>query len=703
MVRLPELFGGREYDLAVEPNSPEPRSGMNPDDVARANFSTVRKGYDQMEVKAFLVSVAAELRRAITEMLDLERDLRAARLDADRNREVDPARLTALLGEETARVLDAGRSAAEQMRANAIEEANQLLAEATEDADRMRREASEILAIKTAEADVEVAKVHHELDELRAQAAADAAVEVEAGRQRGREMVAEAQNVRERMLNDLGRRRKAFRQQIERLQVGRDRLLVAYDVVRDTLDVATGELEVALPEARAAAESAPVQADDEAESDIEELEREAATLPEVRVASPPVVTVEPDEPAESDVSADDESDGVADQADDTRVVPASPDDLEGRRSSSVKVIRQQPLVDDEAETEVVTSATEEAVEEPAAEPLVTPAEEPSAKVVEPPVTIEVDEPGELPPPPAEVAGEASVSMLFAQIRSEAEVASEPDELDDASSPVEVVEVVEVIEVIEIVEEFEIVEELVVDAVGSGPGEKPNALVATDPDHGLIVRRDEALVAVERALSRRIKRELSDEQNELLDTVRRQRGGPSADQALPPTDVHVARYVEAALPNLAAAAAAGGDLVATGGRSAKSGKATKTKTADLARELAKDLIEPLRERVERCFIEAAGDEEDLAERLRACYREWKGQRVDDVAARYALAACNRGFVDRLPKATLVHWVVNDGSTPSPDCDDNALAGNQPKGEPFPTGHATPPISATCRCMVVPAST
>ena len=109
-----------------------------------------------------------------------------------------------------------------------------------------------------------------------AQAKVDAAAEVEAGRQEGREMVAEAQKVRERMLNDLARRRKAFRQQIERLQAGRDRLLAAYDVVRETLDVATDELQVALPEARLAAETASLRAGDEDVATLEELEREAA-------------------------------------------------------------------------------------------------------------------------------------------------------------------------------------------------------------------------------------------------------------------------------------------------------------------------------------------------------------------------------------------------------------------------------------------
>jgi hypothetical protein len=49
---------------------------------------------------------------------------------------------------------------------------------------------------------------------------------------------------------------------------------------------------------------------------------------------------------------------------------------------------------------------------------------------------------------------------------------------------------------------------------------------------------------------------------------------------------------------------------------------------------------------------------------------------------------------------VRWVVAGGDDPSPDCDDNALAGSVARGEPFPTGHPVPPLHATCRCMVVP---
>ena len=56
--------------------------------------------------------------------------------------------------------------------------------------------------------------------------------------------------MRERVLRDLAVRRKKARQQVEKLNAGRERLLQAYDVVRRTIDEATDELSTSLSDAR---------------------------------------------------------------------------------------------------------------------------------------------------------------------------------------------------------------------------------------------------------------------------------------------------------------------------------------------------------------------------------------------------------------------------------------------------------------------
>ena len=657
-------------------NTPDGAAGLSPDDVARKSFSMVRKGFDPIEVQGFLLSVSNELRQARADLLELDRELRAAQEEARAARELDPAKLTALLGEETVKVLDAARLAADDMKAKADQTATERLRQATEESGRLRREASEILQRRTAEAEAAVEKIRAQGDELRAQAEADAAAEVEKGRQQGRDMVAEAQKVRERMLSDLARRRKHFRQQIERLQAGRDRLMSAYDVVRQTLDAATEELQVAMPEARLAAEAAALRASEEDEPTIDQLEAEAAELPEPEEPAGSAEP-EPDAPpapdaAQSDLDAESDDDAEVEVEPDD--VPRAPSDasVEGRRSSSVNVIPgntgPHPVVETEAEPA------------PAAE---------------------------AEPAPADASGgpaPAEVSSLFARIREEVVETTTVEVEAPAGADADDVAASEVSEaqVVEVVEEIELVEEVVVDEAELAElATQATAAPGDSPDRELLAKRDEALAETERSLGRRIKRELSDEQNELLDTVRRQKGTPDADAALPEHDEHRSRYRNAVLPSLVAAAQAGADLVGDSPDAAVGAKIG-TKTGELAAELAAEIVDPLRDRLERCFSETVGDRDELAERIRACYREWKGQRVDELVSRFALASANQGLLDRLADGTLVHWVVDDGSTPSPDCDDNALAGDIPKGEVFPTGHTAPPISSTCRCLVAPKS-
>src|SRR5206468_12034107 len=73
---------------------------------------------------------------------------------------------------------------------------------------------------------------------------------------RGKEMVAEAQAVRERVLKDLARRRKVAGVQVEQLLAARERLLQAYQVVRNNLDQVDHELAAAESEAHLAADVA---------------------------------------------------------------------------------------------------------------------------------------------------------------------------------------------------------------------------------------------------------------------------------------------------------------------------------------------------------------------------------------------------------------------------------------------------------------
>ena len=164
----------------------------------------------------------------------------------------------------------------------------------------------------------------------------------------------------------------------------------------------------------------------------------------------------------------------------------------------------------------------------------------------------------------------------------------------------------------------------VDADAAGPAEGDTIGPAEGDSGGADEdsATDAVLADLERTLARRFKRDLSDEQNELLDAVRRQKGSPMAASALPALRDQVERYRALALPVLADAAEAGAERAGD-----ETGGVTDTPVGDLADGLAEELVLPLREQLERCFDEAAGDRDDLADRIRACYREGKAQFVD----------------------------------------------------------------------------
>lgn len=204
-------------------------------------------------------------------------------------------------------------------------------------------------------------------------------------------------------------------------------------------------------------------------------------------------------------------------------------------------------------------------------------------------------------------------------------------------------------------------------------------------------RREALEPIERELSRRLKRSLADEQNEVLDLLRRVKPKGIAD-LFPSVEEHASRWSEVAVLVLTSAAEAGASWM---------GGSEPASTADLAADLAADLTAPLRERIERTFTASDGNLDEVADRVRALYREWKGQRLTEAVQHYAAAAYARGAFDAVTDGALVHWVVDPSAGPCPDCDDNVLAGGIVKGEPFPTGNRCAPAHPGCHCLVLPA--
>jgi DivIVA domain-containing protein len=650
------------------PPGPE-RTPIGVEDVARKEFSTGFRGYDQHEVRAYLGRIAAEL-AAATEREHLLRERLHVAEQKPAPNVIPEDDLDAVLGQEAARVLHAAREAAAEIRARAEEQVARLLREANDEGTRVRHEAERLLGVRTEEAERVVTAMRQDAERtaaaMREEAARAAAEEMERAQHAGRDMVAEAQAVRERLLRDLARRRRHAHQQLEQLRAGRERLLESYRVVRSTLDEATRELTVAEAEARAAAEAAALRVADEPEATLEELEAEVIAARDAGLTVPvtdlhdvhpvhgpdpvsvervrePEPEPEPEPQAHAEVTPEPES-----EPEPILAFAAAPQeqDHDDRRSSSLRLLRRKSEPPIRPLTAVTPHEDVEGVRIIRAAPEPEPEPEPEVAV-------------ELAPEPEAPA----VEDLFARIRADraAAMAAAEAVLADPEPEPEPTPTPE-----------------------PEPEPEPEPDVVVDLDESVLQARDVAVEPIERTLVKALKRELTDEQNEVLDALRRHKGTATVEALLPPAEEHAGRYATAAVERLAEAA---GSAVAVD---------------DLAGELGAEVAGVLRSRLGRAIDEVGGDDDvALTDALSAAYRESKTSRIEPLSRHAVVAAHARGAYAAAPDDRSLRWVVDPEEGGCPDCDDNVLAGPTAKGEPFPTGQPHPPAHTGCRCVVVPA--
>jgi DivIVA domain-containing protein len=211
-----------------------------------------------------------------------------------------------------------------------------------------------------------------------------------------------------------------------------------------------------------------------------------------------------------------------------------------------------------------------------------------------------------------------------------------------------------------------------------------------PDQALIARRDELLSPISSQLSRHIKRALGDDQNRLLDVLR-STPNVGGEALLGPEDLHLSTFTSAAQGHLADAFAAG---TVFGGAS-EGAIATGPAVDQAAASLSRTVVTMLRRRIG----DGTDGGEEVAERVGAAFREWRGERIERLVGDFAVQAFSAGVAAASSPGGQLRWVLTSPNGCS-DCDDNALAGAVAVDEPFPTGHAYPPAHSGCRCMVAP---
>jgi DivIVA domain-containing protein len=634
--------------MAISFSRPDPSS---PAAVGSAQFTVTRRGFDTEEVRDFLRSVSAELGRLQERERFLESELRAMQTRGMSGPGVlDEETVTALLGEETARVLTVAREAAAQMRVRAAEAAERLVREANSDAIRVREDA-----------DVETAR-------RRSDATSDVEAELELAKQQGREMVNEAREYREKVLSELARRRELARQQIEQLIHSRDRLVNAFDRARLAANDVVGDLaefdDLSNEVAHATGITKPTNASG---NDFVDHTQDPEAIPQktagTQVSGTQVIDVVEEEVLE-ELVADDEiiEEVVIEEVTKTTITTIHEEQV----GMSDHPSTDAPAAEHLAEVvQLFGKKHREATISPVA-PVTAPTPEPIAKIAEvKPQTLKT---------PAKSSAKSSVDDLFASLRktSTAEVArtAKPKTvLPETTEPKAVVT-------------------------------KTKAIIPK-VDGSVFVHRDEVLAPIMVTLTSKIKRALADEENAMLTYLQGKKSAVALEKVLPEPAMHVQGYVEAVAEDVMSAAMGGAKSLSSSLKADLRRKVTSSAVMQVMSKNIDDvLVRPLRDRIQRCVEQSDGDREEMSKLIRSVYREWKMQRVEQHIGDIARLAFSRGAYLVLDQGTSVCWMVDPNGPPCADAEDNSLAGATALGSDFPTGHSHPIAHTGCRCLVTP---
>ena len=550
-------------------------AGLAPEAVEKADFDTVRRGYQPEPVRSRLRAAAAEIRRVNALVASLQE--RIAEFEAIPAERLETARAVEALGDEAARVLQAARDAAQE-----------------------RLERAEAAS-----------------DDITGKARVAAAAIVEQGREQGQELVVEARNVRERILSDLAYKRHAHRVEVEQLRIIRDRLLEALSISREGLDGWIADLVQVGPQAAAAAERAGLRIAAEPESTVGEMEAE---IQAARLAGLPF-DAEPGQAASGDEAATVGADPEPDETPEAGAEPDGASDAEPAEPDEPTDLEDVELEEEELDELDETSQYVEIVGYRDDSPKRSGSGAVGLYDVEAESNFELDAgPGRvhehatdaeahLPPvealEPAPQAAPSDAEAIFARLRSiTSRLASEPLPGHEKQPPAAASGQMTPLAALPAHKESE----------EAAPAEATDEASA-EPDDLMSAARAVAVGGI----ARRLKRLVVDEQGELLDAMRRSgsralRGAIAADggaytrAALEPLQ-DFASDIDVSIDDI--------DLKAAGAA------------------IVSVLVEPARARLGE-LIEDTDDSDELASAVRSVYRESRARRAE-AAAEAAFAA------------------------------------------------------------------
>ena len=668
---------------------------VSPSDVAGRSFASARRGFDPGEVRNFLELVSQELEDSHQREVELQEALADAEHRAN-NPTIDEATLITALGNETAKVLRTAHEVAAEIISKAEVDAQRMRQEATNRSDQIREQAEKYAEESRAQADLESAALLDKANE-------DALARVENARLEGESMISqskaecmamvkEAQEMKERVLTDLSRKRSILMDQVAKLKDTRDATAQAVWRARHEIEKMSAEM---LPDNDDSYEHVGEESTEVHPQTTEHNGHLGVSL--------------------KDVESEDTEPGrgtILDGADHIVAGAGSPGGSykngDGMATSSGGGQMAMGL-DDEDEDEMISELGQ--VVEGSRTQLV---DEIFARLRAARPVVEVE------PASVVIGNDSSVSVQAAE-----EVTSEPG-MGTAVEP----------------------------RSGKEAGPEAESDAAVEP--GLLLAYDDTVNDLSAGLAKRTKKILQDYQNELLERIRRKKGWddsmlPTAGRYIDELEAaaltfarHAAKQGAASVydvyevdvigspsssNNTNGAKDAGHDeipedalsdnriisdddlsLAATTGEDRHGEQiddakidellAASAELNDLASSTAKTVMEGLGGQIMESSIDmASADVDFLLDHVGAAYREWKGARIDGIAGDQIRSAYSIGQLlagDDLDLS--FRWISRNQPKGCPDCDDNALSDPVRSGEKFPTGHLHPPAHSGCCCLL-----
>ncbi len=204
------------------------------------------------------------------------------------------------------------------------------------------------------------------------------------------------------------------------------------------------------------------------------------------------------------------------------------------------------------------------------------------------------------------------------------------------------------------------------------------------------------------LIRKVKRALNDEQNELLDGLRRLKN--SSLDSIIDREKQFSNFFNVISSILLQSENSGIQF------SKIMAELTNNKTKDvepnnfeaISNEMSDLLVNSLRQSISFDLKLKTDDEKhQLSEELSSTYREWRNEKIESVVTDYVYASFNAGILSSFDGQTKLSWLITEDERDCPDCQDNGLQKSQFSGEKWPTGQTNPPAHSGCRCILTVA--